>query len=112
MDETQTNTAENFEAESENAAQESGDDGNHLERALSLELPVIAVLAEKEMPLADVLTLRKDAVIAFKKLNNELLDLYINDQRIGAGKAIKVGEQFGIYLQEIGTARQMIESLS
>ena len=108
MDEPQTEARENT-AQMEAPG---GDSGNHLERALHLELPVIAVLAEKEMPLLDILDLRKDAVIAFKKLNNEPLDFYINDQCIGAGNAIKVGEHFGIYLQDIGTPRELIESLS
>ena len=45
MDETQTEASENT-AQMEAPG---GDSGNHLERALHLELPVIAVLAEKEI---------------------------------------------------------------
>lgn len=83
-----------------------------IERALNLELPVIAVLAEKSMALSDVLSLQKDSVIAFKKHSDEPLEFFINDRRMGAGKAVKVGEKFGVYVNEIGTPREMIESLS
>ena len=91
----------------------SSDDKNEsIERALNLELPVIAVLAEKSMPLSDVLSLQKDSVIAFKKQSDEPLEFFINDRRMGAGKAVKVSEKFGVYVNEIGTPREMIESLS
>ncbi len=71
-----------------------------------------AVLAEKEMTLEEVLALRKDAIISFKKQNNEPIDFFVNDRRVGAGKAIKSGEKFGIYISEVGTPKETIEKLA
>ena len=83
-----------------------------LDRVLHLQMPVIAVLGEKQMSVEDVLNLTKDAVITFKKHNSEPLDLYVNNCRIGSGKAIKVGQRFGIYIGEIGTPQEMIKKLA
>ncbi|MBI4586621.1 MAG: FliM/FliN family flagellar motor switch protein [Planctomycetes bacterium] len=82
-----------------------------LERALPLQLPIIAILGEKQMSMEEVLNLTKDAVITFKKHNSEPLDLYVNNCRIGSGKAIKVGQRFGIYITDIGSVQEMIRKL-
>ena len=84
------------------------DEQETLARALNLRVPVIAVLAEKALTLAEILELRKDSVISFKKLNTEPLDLYVNDQKIGSGRAIKIGEGFGMWVDQIGTAEETL----
>ena len=82
-----------------------------MERVMHLELPVIAVLGEKKMPMEEVLNLTKGALIPFKKHNGEPLDLFVNNCRIGYGKAIKIGQRFGIYIGEIGSPEEMIKKL-
>ena len=80
----------------------------NLDRLLSLELPVIAVLAEKSASLDEVLSLREGSVIMFKKNAGGLLDILINDRPIGAGKTIKVGERFGIHVRHVGTPQETL----
>jgi flagellar motor switch/type III secretory pathway protein FliN len=94
------------------AAAEAATKEERLERALKLELPIIAVLGEKQMTLQELLGLRKDSIIAFKKANNEPMELFVNDRRIGSGKAIKVKERFGIWIDDIGSPRETIEKLA
>lgn len=83
-----------------------------LERVLDMKLPLIAVLAEKEMTLSEVLSLKRDGIITFRKLNNEPLDFYVNDKKIGQGRAIKIGEQFGLWIDEIQGVKERLEEIA
>ena len=74
-------------------------------------VPVIVVLAEKEATLEDVLNFAEGGIIAFKKHNSEPLNLLVNNQRIGSGKTIKVGERFGLHVREIGPPRETLRKL-
>lgn len=40
------------------------------------------------------------------------LDLFINNCQIGEGAAVKVGENFGIQVTSIGTARERAEAVA
>ncbi len=83
----------------------------NLEKVLSLELPVIVVLAEKATTLEEVLNLNEGSVIVFKKHNTEPLDILINNRRIGAGKTIKIGERFGVHVREVGTPQELLAKI-
>ncbi len=101
-----------FEAES-NSQQAPGESQDEtLERVLKMRLPLIAVLAEKEMSLSEVLSLKRDGIITFQKLNNEPLDFFVNDRKIGQGKAIKIGEQFGLWIDEIQGVKERLEEIA
>jgi len=89
----------------------SAADQKDLERLLCIELPVIAVLAEKRMKLGEVLKLDVGSVIEFDKPGHELLELMVNDQRVGRGEAARVGENFALQVAEMGTVRQTIRKL-
>ena len=71
----------------------------NLEALLDVELPLIAVLAEKELSLADVLDLDVDSVIVFPKHNSDPISLLVNNVEVGSGKTIKVGDHFGLHLR-------------
>lgn len=85
--------------------------GNELRRILSLEIPVIAVMAEKTMRLKEILNLTVGSIIQLDKPAEELLDLMVNDQRIGRGETVRVGENFGLHLLELGPLRETILKL-
>ncbi len=71
----------------------------NLEALLEVNLPCIAILAEKEMTFSSVLSLDVGSVIVFPKHNSDPIPLLINNQRVGAGKTIKVGDHFGLHLR-------------
>ena len=83
----------------------------NLNRLLDLELPLIVVLAEKETTLENVLSFAQGGIIVFKKHNSKPLDLLVNNQRIGSGKTIKVGEKFGLHVREIGSPRETLQKV-
>lgn len=82
-----------------------------LARILRLQVPVIVKLAERRLTMAEVLRLGTGAIIEFAKANDEPLELLINNKAIGLGEAVKVGENFGLRITQIGDVRAVIRSL-
>lgn len=82
-----------------------------LERILLLEVPVIVKLAECDMPCSRVVGLSPGAIIEFDKPSEDPLELMINNKCIGLGQAVKVGENFGLRIMDIGTLKDKIAAL-
>ncbi|GMU20290.1 MAG: hypothetical protein AMXMBFR13_03870 [Phycisphaerae bacterium] len=80
-------------------------------RILNLEVPVIVQLAERTMPMADIMNLTTGAIIEFDKSADDDLDLMINNKCIGRGNAVKVGENFGLRINTIGSVRSRIKAM-
>jgi flagellar motor switch protein FliN/FliY len=80
-------------------------------RIMKLEVPVIVKLAERKLPVAEVLRLGVGSIIEFVKSNDEPLQLMINNRTIAVGEAVKVGENFGLRIKQVGTVRQLIAAL-
>ena len=51
------------------------------------------------------------AIIEFTRGNEEPLELLINNKVIGVGEAVKVGENFGLKITQIGDVKQLIRSM-
>ncbi|MEE8142783.1 MAG: FliM/FliN family flagellar motor C-terminal domain-containing protein [Planctomycetota bacterium] len=71
----------------------------NLHSLLKVRLPVMATLAEKSMPLHQILDLTVDSVIVFEKHNSDPITLMVNNVAVGSGKTIKVGDKFGLHLR-------------
>lgn len=82
-----------------------------LRRILHLSVPVIVKLAERKLTLAEVMRLGPGAIIEFSKASDEPLELLINNKSIGLGDAVKVGENFGLKINQIGDVKEVIRSL-
>jgi flagellar motor switch protein FliN/FliY len=78
---------------------------------LALEVPVIVVLGERPMKLADVLRLAPGTIIELPKNAEAELALLVNNKEIGSGQAVKVGENFGIQLSSIGDVEARVRAL-
>ena len=85
--------------------------GSELQRILRLEVPVIVKLAERKLTLAEIMRLGPGAIIEFSKSSEEPLELLINNKTIGLGEAVKVGENFGLRINQIGDVREVIRSM-
>ena len=83
-----------------------------LRRILQLQVPVIVKLAERKLPLSEVMRLGVGAIIEFVKSSDEPLELLINNKVIGTGETVKVGENFGIRITNIGDVKQVIRSMT
>jgi flagellar motor switch protein FliN/FliY len=82
-----------------------------LKRILQLEVPVIVKLAERKLTLGEVMRLGAGAIIEFSKNSDEPLELLVNNKPIGVGDAVKVGENFGLKITQIGDVKEIIRSL-
>lgn len=82
-----------------------------LSRILQLKVPVIVKLAERQLAMSEVLRLGVGAIIEFSKSSEEPLDLLINNKPIAVGEAVKVGENFGLRITQVGDVKSIIRSL-
>ncbi len=85
--------------EETSAAQRAQTVRKNLETLLDVELPLIAILAEKEISLGEIIDLDVDSVIVFPKHNSDPISLRVNNVEVGSGKTIKVGDHFGLHLR-------------
>jgi flagellar motor switch protein FliN/FliY len=88
-----------------------GGGGDELQRILRLQVPVIVKLAERKLLLSEVMRLGTGAIIEFSKSSEEPLELLINNKTIGVGETVKVGENFGLRITQVGDLKQIIASL-
>lgn len=85
--------------------------GSQVRTILQLEVPVIVQVGRLRMSLDDVLALQPGSILELEKPADDELSVLINNKPIGVGEAVKVGENFGLRLTQIGSARQRIEAL-
>ncbi len=71
-------------------------------RLLKLPVKVAVHLAERKIGLSQLLTMAPGTLLTFDKSCEDLLDLYVNNQYYARGEAVKIGEKFGLKINEIG----------
>ena len=62
---------------------------------LKIRVPVSVGLATKRESVHDVVELAPGTIIKFSKSCEEPLNLYVGDQKVAEGEAVKVGDKFG-----------------
>ncbi len=78
---------------------------------LKLTVPVIVRIGRQQMPLSEVLELSPGSILELDKTSDEDLDLSVNNKQIGTGAAVKVGENFGLRIHQIQSARDRAEAM-
>lgn len=79
---------------------------------LRLRVPVIVRLAQRRLSLQGVLAIGPGAIIELPKHADDPLELMVNNKVIGQGYAVKVGENFGLRIDQIGDARQRVAAMA
>jgi flagellar motor switch protein FliN/FliY len=74
----------------------------NLDQILKLDVPIVVRLGERHLPLAEILRLVPGAIIELPKDAESELDLLVNNREVGCGRAVKVGENFGIRITYMG----------
>jgi len=82
-----------------------------IRQILKLPVPVIVKLAEKRILLGQLMDLGPGAIVTFDKPCEELLDLCVNNQVYCRGEAVKIGEKFGLKVNEIGSYEERRDAL-
>jgi flagellar motor switch protein FliN/FliY len=78
---------------------------------LRLEVPVIVQIAEKAMPVADVVALNYGSIIELPRTVHEELEILVNNKVVGTGTAVKVGEHFGIRVKNVGNLHDRVRAM-
>lgn len=86
-------------------------DPSELQRILRVSVPVIVKLAERKQSVSEVMRLQAGAIIEFAKASDEPLELMINNKTVACGEAVKVGENFGLRITQVGDVKALIRSL-
>jgi flagellar motor switch protein FliN/FliY len=73
-----------------------------LARLRQLPIQVSVRLAEKKIPMLQLLSITPGMLITFSKSCEDLLDLYVNNARYCRGEAVKIGENFGLKINQVG----------
>lgn len=83
------------------SASSSASSASRLDRIRKLPTQVSVRLAEKRISVGQLLAITPGSLITFEKSCEDLLDLYVNNQRYCQGEAVKTGENFGIKITSL-----------
>ena len=78
---------------------------------LKLEVATIVEIARRSMTVDEVLALAPGAIIELPARADDPLTILINNKPIGLGKAVKVGENFGVQVTHVGDVAQKLEAV-
>ncbi len=84
---------------------------NEMRRILHLPVSINVQLASKKIEMGQLMAISPGALITFNKPCEELLDLYVNNCLYCRGEAIKIGEKFGLKINEIGSRHTQQEKI-
>ncbi len=82
-----------------------------LNAILTLEVPVIVRLGDRKMTLQEVMSIAPGSILELHKNADDELDLLVNNKHLGHGRAVKVGENFGLQITYVGDLKARIEAL-
>ena len=82
-----------------------------LDRILKLKVPVIVRLARRKMPVSEIMQMTHGSILEFNQPADTPLQLLVNNQPIGTGEAVKVGEKFGMRVRDIGDVRDRLHAM-
>ena len=82
-----------------------------LERILRIQVPVHVNIAERNMDVATILDMNVGSILEFNKPADSDLQLVVVNACIGTGRAVKVGENFGLHVATIGSMADRIRAL-
>ena len=85
--------------------------GGKVDRILGIQVPVVVRLAERAIPVSEVLKMSPGTILEFDRTVDMDLDLLVNNHQIGSGVAVKVNERFGLRIQKLGDLGERIRSL-
>lgn len=74
---------------------------NYSRSLLKVEVPVIVRLASKKQTVNEIVELGPGSIITFDKSCDEPVHLTVGDEPIAQGEVVKVGEKFGIRIDEM-----------
>ncbi len=78
---------------------------------MKLTVPVIVQVGRQQVPMSEILGLTSGALLELDKHSDDDLELLVNNKVVGSGEAVKVGENFGIRINEILSPVDRVKAL-
>lgn len=82
-----------------------------IDRILEIEVPIIVRIGARPMTLGEAVALVPGTILELPKRADDDIELLVNNQLIGMGTAVKVGENFGIRLSHMGDTHERISAM-
>jgi len=93
-------------------ARERDDRARRIAQVMNMPVPIVVVMAEKKIELGKLLTMGPGTIISFNKSCDDLLDLCVNNRAICSGEAVKIGEKFGLKINELQSTAERLKAMS
>jgi len=93
------------------ASPDDASQGRGLQFLYDVPLQVSVEVGRCKILLKDLLEMGTGQVIELDKMADEPLDLYVNSRLIARGKAVMIGDKFGIKLTDVISTSDRIEKL-
>ncbi|GMV24131.1 MAG: hypothetical protein AMXMBFR58_01620 [Phycisphaerae bacterium] len=85
---------------------------DNLSTILSLEVPIVVRLGQRALKVGEVMRWVPGALIELPKNADEPLELLVNNRQIATGSAVKVGENFGLRVSQVGSLPDRISAVA
>ena len=82
-----------------------------IESIKAMEIPIVVVLGERKVMIKDICEWVPGSIIELGKEAEEDLEVRANNRPMGAGSAVKIGENFGIQFNFLGDPRDRIHAM-
>lgn len=83
-----------------------------IERILGIKLPLSVMLAERLMCIQSILQMKVGTIIEFDSRADGDLVVRVGNRAIGSGQTVKVGENFGVRINRIGSIAERIDAMA
>lgn len=84
---------------------------SELDRILGVAVPVSVALAQREMSIEAILAFSAGTIVEFNVPFDSPLTLYIANEPIARGEAVKIGENFGLRITQTDSLEHRIGAL-
>lgn len=82
------------------------------ERVLDIPLEVAVILGRTKMPLKDIFELSKGSLVELDTFEDQEVEIYVNDRKIGYGQVVIVDENFGVRITSILGEEELAKTLA
>ena len=115
-DSSEASVAESFEPDNPAPEPQDSDasakkNAKNFHQILSIRVPLIVKVAQKKLTMAEILKLHIGTVIQFDQDAYQHVELMVNNSVIGLGQPVKIGENFGLMITQIGNITDTIKAL-
>ena len=68
---------------------------------LQIRVPVLVKLAAQRKNIREIIELGPGSIVSFDKTCEEALELCVGDRAVATGEVVKVGDKFGLRIQQL-----------